>query len=699
MSVSVHDDDYIHNNTKRHAKDIETRTESECGSISTSLVAPTNKAYSIGSYSVGSMHSAGDSVNSDADADADAPSEVTLEEDGDNDINRIASISEATMHTIEHTTVKESESASVAEVEVINTDTIQLIFHPPDEGTPAAAALAANAAIKISKIEKGFHKLRGMKRPKAKTWNIVKQLKKHTKKSRSKHFSTNFKGKVIDGVHELYALTAGMMLGIRCSLGKNHADINADMTHKYFNAVEKMTFPPKGCNTYPYITPPHTIGHTFKFKTYASTVFKQIRSIFQVDTSNYMMSVCGSYNFLEFISNSKSGQFFFYSHDGKYMIKTQTKDENKFLKKILPDYYAHINKNPHTMLVRILGMHRVKMYHLRRKVHFVIMTSVFDTPQKIHSIYDLKGSLIGREATAEEQKAGGVLKDMNLLLNKRKFHLGVKRQLLLDQLKIDTDFLSRLNIMDYSLLVGIHDRNLRDDNTNAIGEVEGGDTSIGGVAAAVVSQPSHSNTPFRRISVHANNSNIKLIKAEDFNTSPQSRTNDESVTQQYAEGYSSDSSSSSSSLEEGGSDSEDMYSFGDEGDSEWASVDGDRHIRLSNTPIQGQALTTGNVGIIPGKFSRNTSCSDVVGMGDGLDSHPWTNRRDLGINSTSITNKGGRGNEIYFLGVIDILQKYNIRKKAENFVKSFTFDHTQISAVHPRLYADRFMKFIADNTD
>ena len=43
----------------------------------------------------------------------------------------------------------------------------------------------------------------------------------------------------------------------------------------------------------------------------------------------------------------------------------------------------------------MIGMHRVKMYHLRRKVHFVIMTSVFDTPEKIHTVYDLKGSLIG----------------------------------------------------------------------------------------------------------------------------------------------------------------------------------------------------------------------------------------------------------------------------------------------------------------
>lgn len=68
-------------------------------------------------------------------------------------------------------------------------------------------------------MAKGLHKLRGMKRPKMKSLNIVKKLNKTTKQKRTKkHFSTNFKGKVIDGVHELYTLTAGIMLGIRCSV-------------------------------------------------------------------------------------------------------------------------------------------------------------------------------------------------------------------------------------------------------------------------------------------------------------------------------------------------------------------------------------------------------------------------------------------------------------------------------------------------
>ena len=65
---------------------------------------------------------------------------------------------------------------------------------------------------------------------------------------------------------------------------------------------------------------------------------------------------------MQFIANSRSGQFFFYSHDGKYMIKTQTKEENKFLRRILPAYYKYMLANPDTLITRFYGMHRVKMY-------------------------------------------------------------------------------------------------------------------------------------------------------------------------------------------------------------------------------------------------------------------------------------------------------------------------------------------------
>ena len=248
-------------------------------------------------------------------------------------------------------------SVTISEIAEDPTALSHFVFVSPDEGTPAAEALAANAAINVTKGDKFMHKLRGMKRPKLKSLNVMKQIRKYTKQSTS--LSKNIKGKVIDGVHELYTLTAGMMLGIRVAIGHQSrpATTDADLLRvEDFTFAEKINFPARGNNKPPYFTPPHSLVHTFKFKSYAPKVFKRLREYFSIDSANYMLSVCGNYNYLEFISNSKSGQFFFYSHDGKYMIKTQTKEEVNFMKRILPHYFKFVTENPHTMLVRLLGV-------------------------------------------------------------------------------------------------------------------------------------------------------------------------------------------------------------------------------------------------------------------------------------------------------------------------------------------------------
>lgn len=119
-------------------------------------------------------------------------------------------------------------------------------------------------------------------------------------------------------------------------------------------------------------------------------MFHHIRRQFNVDDTSYLSSLGGDYEYIEFMSNSKSGQFFFYSHDGKYMIKTQTKEESKFLRRILVHYFEHAMMYPDSYITRFLGMHRVKMHHLSRKLHFVVMQSVFSGDKEIHRIYDLK---------------------------------------------------------------------------------------------------------------------------------------------------------------------------------------------------------------------------------------------------------------------------------------------------------------------
>jgi hypothetical protein len=85
----------------------------------------------------------------------------------------------------------------------------QFSFLHPDEGTPAAEALEANANIQISNFDKRLRLIKGIKHPKLKPIRTTIPDRK---------FSRNFKGKTIEGIHEQYTLTIGMMLGIRVAV-------------------------------------------------------------------------------------------------------------------------------------------------------------------------------------------------------------------------------------------------------------------------------------------------------------------------------------------------------------------------------------------------------------------------------------------------------------------------------------------------
>jgi len=117
-----------------------------------------------------------------------------------------------------------------------------------------------------------------------------------------------------------------------------------------------------------------------------------------------------------------------------------------------------VRDNPHTLISRFYGLHRVKLPH-GRKIHFVIMNNLFPPHKDIHETYDLKGSTIGRLYPEEKaaQNPRAVLKDLNWINRGKRLELGPeKRALLTEQLRRDADFLKGISVMDYSLLVGIH---------------------------------------------------------------------------------------------------------------------------------------------------------------------------------------------------------------------------------------------------
>lgn len=483
-------------------------------------------------------------------------------------------------------------------------------------------------------------------------------------------------GNEIHDQHEQYALTYGMMCGILNSAGLQNP-FKQRLTMDDFMRVEKRSFPASS-----------KLQHPFKFKDYSPDIFRQIRRRFNIDSADYMVTLCGDFNYIEFMSNSKSGQFFFYSHDGRFMIKTQTKEESKFLRRILPHYYKFVMENPNTLITRFYGMHRVKMHHLRRKMHFIIMASVFDTPLEVHGRFDLKGSKIGRRATPKERNSNGVLKDMDLLDSGFRLQMGAERRaMLLVQIRKDVEFLKRMKIMDYSLLIGIHDSQ-QAIHTTICQNLKAADQKAAGVgnitSKSVPSSPSKISLGQAHLPELTAAGDLISVRVNRSLSDPASATaatgavdGDESKAAAVPGHESYRLSEATTAMTSPGSGEFDPeFDSGSESEYESNSSDGGTDFAvdgsLSSMSISPRIL---DVDAYSSAHSESLFCRDEGGI-YGRDRY------------------GRKNGFVYFLGVIDILQQYNSRKIAETFFKGIRHNRKQISSVNPTFYGDRFIEFM-----
>jgi 1-phosphatidylinositol-4-phosphate 5-kinase len=174
--------------------------------------------------------------------------------------------------------------------------------------------------------------------------------------------------------------------------------------------------------------------------------------------TNYLLFLTSKYILSELGSPGKSGSFFYFSRNYRFIIKTIHHSGHAFLLCILKQYYDHVKSNPHTLLSRFDGLHRVKLPR-GCKIHFVIMNNIFPPHCNIHETYNLKGSTIGREYPEDmaQKNPRAVLKDLNWINRANRLEFGPEKHMLLtEQLRRDTKFLKKVNIMEYSLLVGKH---------------------------------------------------------------------------------------------------------------------------------------------------------------------------------------------------------------------------------------------------
>ncbi|KAH6918203.1 1-phosphatidylinositol-4-phosphate 5-kinase [Coprinopsis sp. MPI-PUGE-AT-0042] len=260
-------------------------------------------------------------------------------------------------------------------------------------------------------------------------------------------------GNLIGEDHANYVLMYNMLTGIRTAVSRCQAKMVRTLSDADFTAAHKYSFDIVGNE----LTP--SAKYDFKFKDYAPWVFRTLREDhFALDPADYLLSLTAKYILSELGSPGKSGSFFYFSRDYRFIIKTIRHSEHKFLLRILKQYYEHVRDNPHTLLSRFYGLHRVKLPR-GRKIHFVIMNNLFPPHKDVHETFDLKGSTVGREYPEDKaaQNPRAVLKDLNWINRGKMLELGPEKQaLLVEQIKRDAEFLKTVYVMDYSLLVGIH---------------------------------------------------------------------------------------------------------------------------------------------------------------------------------------------------------------------------------------------------
>ncbi|XP_063003426.1 phosphatidylinositol 4-phosphate 5-kinase type-1 gamma [Elgaria multicarinata webbii] len=246
-------------------------------------------------------------------------------------------------------------------------------------------------------------------------------------------------------------LKGAIQLGIGYTVGNLSSKPERDVLMQDFYVVESIFFPSEGSN----LTPAHHYPD-FRFKTYAPVAFRYFRELFGIRPDDYLYSLCNE-PLIELSNPGASGSLFYVTSDDEFIIKTVMHKEAEFLQKLLPGYYMNLNQNPRTLLPKFYGLYCVQSGG--KNIRVVVMNNILPRVVKMHLKYDLKGSTYKRRASKKEkEKSSPTYKDLDfmqdmpdgILLDTDTFSAVVKT------LQRDCLVLESFKIMDYSLLLGVH---------------------------------------------------------------------------------------------------------------------------------------------------------------------------------------------------------------------------------------------------
>ncbi|XP_068622344.1 phosphatidylinositol 4-phosphate 5-kinase type-1 alpha isoform X6 [Battus philenor] len=379
-------------------------------------------------------------------------------------------------------------------------------------------------------------------------------------------------------------IMGSIQLGIQHAIGGLASKPERDLLMQDFMTVETTNFPHEGSNH----TPAHHYSE-FKFKTYAPIAFRYFRDLFGIQPDDFLMSMCSA-PLRELSNPGASGSIFYLTNDDEFIIKTVQHKEGEFLQKLLPGYYLNLDQNPRTLLPKFFGLY---CYQCNSKnVRLVAMNNLLPSSVKLHQKYDLKGSTYKRKASkTERQKNSPTYKDLDFMEHHTEgiFLEADTYNALIKTMQRDCRVLESFKIMDYSLLVGIHN----------------------------------------------------LDEAQREKTEARKRT------------------------DSGQSDGE------DEGEPKRSGLNRTRSINRQRL------------------VAHSTAMESIQAESEPID-------EEEDVPPGGIPARNARGERLLlFLGIIDILQSYRLRKKLEHTWKSMIHDGDTVSVHRPSFYAQRFLDFMA----
>ncbi|KAK9101643.1 hypothetical protein Scep_025073 [Stephania cephalantha] len=160
----------------------------------------------------------------------------------------------------------------------------------------------------------------------------------------------------------------------------------------------------------------------------------------------------------------KSNVFFAKSLDDRFIVKQVTKTELESFIKFAPEYFNYLSESistrSPTCLAKILGIYQVISKHLKggkeTRMDVLVMENLLFR-RNVTKLYDLKGSSRSRY-NPDQSGSNKVLLDQNLIesMLTSPIFVGNKAKRLLERaVWNDTSFLASIDVMDYSLLVGV----------------------------------------------------------------------------------------------------------------------------------------------------------------------------------------------------------------------------------------------------